>query len=114
MKDISKLLRNRLGELLGITPAPIVIAAGQFTEDEVVILKAVAGKLKNNAAIAAKPKVKKAPGLKKVSVADVEGPRAISPTPVSPLKPPKPAPGTIIAKGGKAGAAKEGIQEAYY
>lgn len=107
-KDISKLLRMRLGELLGITSTPVPIAS-QFTEEEAAILKAVASKLAKNATTTPKPKPKKAPGLKKVSVAEVEAPRTVQPTQAvgQLVKQEKPKAGTIVGKPGKAGAPKK-------
>lgn len=108
-KDISKILRARLGELLGIGKGPSAVPlAAQFTDEEAVILKSVAGKLLKNANVIAQPKPKKAPGLRKVSVAEVEGKK---PTMVmrqeavmqQVVKPAQPA-ATITARGGKAGA----------
>jgi hypothetical protein len=95
-KDISKILRARLGELLGIVSLPLVSAvAPQFTEEEAKILKAVASKLLKNVEDKSKPKPKKAPSLRKVSVTEVESNKVN----VRPVAKPEVKPPAVVARG---------------
>jgi hypothetical protein len=69
-RDLTKIIRSRLSELLGMSsPAkaqPVV--APPFNSEEITVLKSIAAKVMGKPAILDKPQPKKQPTLKKVEV----------------------------------------------
>lgn len=110
-KDISKLLRNRLAELLGIVAPAAAPGLQVFTNEEVTILKSIVSKVQIAANGKLTAKVKKTPSLKRVSMPEEskrEAPVLRIPREDKPQAPAaKPAPGTKTGGRSKVGAPRK-------